>query len=178
MNFIGRATSRFQVSPSDLAASARDAASRVTGPAESAFERARGRAQPLASRLRASIGGARGVPNIGVDTSTTAVAVADAAKRTMLERIDEVGLELAVIRETAYEAVMEASEAGVDVTAAAVGSVAGVVDMAHTLGADAGPVANAAAEASVAAAASVGEVAAERVREAIKRRARKLRLSI
>lgn len=136
------------------------------------------RLRPLAGRMRTRVAGDSARPNIGVDASLTAISVADAAKRTMIERLQESGLHDQVIRQAAFEAVMEASAAGADVTAAAVGAVAGAVDTARALGSSVHEKGSAAAEGAMNAATNLGEVAAERVRDAIVRRGSGLRLSI
>ncbi len=135
----------------------------------------KGRIGPVASRARRVIAGSS-TPNIGTDTSETAISVADAAKRMMLDKIEADGLDLLVIRDVAFQAVTEASEAGADITAAAVGATSGAVASARDEGTDVEGPGRAAAQGAIEAATKLGEIAGRRVREAIERRTRGIHL--
>lgn len=130
----------------------------------------------IATRAREAVAG-DGKPNIGADASKTALSVADAAKRLMLEQLHRDGIDLVVIREVAYRAVTEASEAGADVTAAAIGATSGAINAARAEKLDVEGAGRAAASGALGAAEQIGEAAAERVRDAIHRRERGLHLA-
>jgi hypothetical protein len=178
MSFFPALTDRLSTGLAGLQRIASRSRAELTGQSTGAFDRLSrvgGRVGPIAARARAAVAG-DGTPNIGNDASEAAVSVADAAKRLMLEQLDHDSVDLVVIREVAHRAVVEASEAGADVTAAAVGATMGAVQAARAEGLDVEGPGRAAAAGAFAAATELGDVAAQRVRDAIQRRERGLNL--
>lgn len=104
------------------------------------------------------------LPAVGEIALSTAVSVHNAAKASVIASVDDDGPESsALIQQAVRAAVEDASTSGVDVTAAALGAVAGSIVVAERLGVKQIDVARAAAREAHAAAARVGFVAAERV---------------
>lgn len=108
------------------------------------------------------------LPDPGTLASATAVSVHNAAKGTVIGSIREAHEpDGDLLVSTVRRAVVEAAEAGADLTAAAIGAVEGAMEVAHLLGQSRSAAASQAVAGAVEAARSSGAAAGARVREAL-----------